>query len=141
MTCSQLGMTIGYIRCSHSGSQTTRRERTYQNDVVKEHRAHGFGSFGPRPWHEVAVNVFRDSNRRVPHLLRHNLQGNFHRNQERRTRVSKLMDPPVIELVDVVERRPLDVLDVAPGFLEVNQRGLAKTVERFGQSLVIGICS
>src|ERR1035438_6256584 len=43
----------------------------------------------------MTVDVLGDSNRGVPHLFRHDLQGNFHRDQERRTRVSKLVDGPV----------------------------------------------
>src|SRR5664280_2306791 len=45
----------------------------------------------------MAVDILRDSNRRVPHLLGHNFQGNFHRYQERRTRVSKLVDRPMAQ--------------------------------------------
>ena len=42
----------------------------------------------------------------------------------------------MIEPVDVVERRPFDVFDVAPWSFAVNQLGLVEGVERLGQYVV-----
>jgi hypothetical protein len=53
--------------------------------------------------------------------------------------VEGLVNSSVVEPVDVVERRPFDVFDVAPRSLAVDQLGLVETVERFGQSIVIGV--
>ena len=39
------------------------------------------------------------------------------------------MDAPVVEPVDVVERGPFDVFDVAPGSFAVDQLALVETVE------------
>ena len=43
------------------------------------------------------------------------------------------MDPAVVEPVDVVERGPFDVFDVAPGSLAMDQLGLVETVEALGE--------
>ena len=45
------------------------------------------------------------------------------------------MDPAVVEPVDVVERGPFDVFDVAPGSLAMDQLGLAETVEAFNEGI------
>ena len=47
------------------------------------------------------------------------------------------MDSSVVEPVDVVERRPFDVFDVAPGSLAVDQLSLVETVEALGEGIVI----
>ena len=49
------------------------------------------------------------------------------------------MDPSVVEPVEVVERGPFDVLDVAPGSLAVDQLGLVETVERFGERIIVAV--
>jgi hypothetical protein len=49
------------------------------------------------------------------------------------------VDSSVVEPVEVVERRPLDVLDVAPRPLAMDQLGLVETVERLGKSLVVTV--
>jgi len=41
--------------------------------------------------------------------------------------VERFVYPSVVEPVDVVERRPFDVFDVAPRSSAVNQFGLVKT--------------
>ena len=46
------------------------------------------------------------------------------------------MDSSVVEPVDIVERRPFDMLHVAPGSLAVDQLGLVDAVERFGERVV-----
>ena len=53
--------------------------------------------------------------------------------------VERLVDPAFVEPVDVGERRPLDVLDVAPGSLAVNQLGLVEAVEALGERVVVGV--
>lgn len=53
--------------------------------------------------------------------------------------VECLVNAPTFEPVDVVECRPLNVLDVAPRSLSVERLGLEETVERFGESMVMGI--
>src|ERR1035438_1710268 len=53
----------------------------------------------------MTVDVLGDSNRGVPHLFRHDLQGNFDRDQERRTRVSKLVDGPVTKASALTDLR------------------------------------
>jgi hypothetical protein len=55
--------------------------------------------------------------------------------------VERLVDPPVVEPVDVVERRPFDVLDVAPGSLAMNQFGLVETVEALGEGVAVALRS
>jgi hypothetical protein len=52
--------------------------------------------------------------------------------------VEGLVDSAVVEPVEVVERRPSDVLDVAPGSLAVNELGLVETVVLFGERIVMG---
>jgi len=47
----------------------------------------------------------------------------------------------VVEPVDVVERGPLDVFDVAPGTLSINQLALVEAVERLGQSIVVAVAA
>ena len=54
--------------------------------------------------------------------------------------VQCLVNSPVIEPVDVGERRPFDVLDVAPGSATMNQLGLVETVEGFGEGIDAPIC-
>ena len=49
------------------------------------------------------------------------------------------MDVSVVEPVDVVERGPFDVLDVAPGSLSADQLGLVETVERLGERVVVTV--
>ena len=51
------------------------------------------------------------------------------------------MDASSVEPVDVGERRPFDVLDVAPGSFAVNQLGLELSVEALGQRVVIAVAS
>ena len=60
---------------------------------------------------------------------------------DRRHVVERLVDASVVEPVDVVKRRPLDVLDVAPGFLAVDQFALVVAVERLGHGVVIGVAT
>ena len=48
---------------------------------------------------------------------------------DRRHVAKRLVDAPVIEPVDVVERRPFDVFDVAPGTFPINQLALEEGVE------------
>ena len=49
------------------------------------------------------------------------------------------MDSSVVEPVDVVERLPFDVLDVAPRTLSVDQLSLVETVEALGQRIIVTI--
>ena len=56
----------------------------------------------------------------------------------RRHAVERLVDAPVVEPVDVVERGPLDVLHVASGTLPMDQLALVETVERLGHGIVVG---
>ena len=49
------------------------------------------------------------------------------------------MDAPVVEPVDVVECRPLDVFDVAPGTLAIDQFALEETVERLGERIIVAV--
>lgn len=51
----------------------------------------------------------------------------------RRHGVERLVNSAVVEPVDVVERGPFDVFDVAPGTLAVKKLGLIETVERFSE--------
>lgn len=53
--------------------------------------------------------------------------------------VERLVDSAVVEPADVVERRPFDVLDVAPGPLAVDQLSLIETVERFGERVIVAV--
>jgi hypothetical protein len=46
------------------------------------------------------------------------------------------VDPPVVALVDEVERRPVDVVRGAPGSIEMNQFGFAEAVESFGENII-----
>ena len=47
------------------------------------------------------------------------------------------MDPPAGEPTDIVERRPLDVLHVAPGTRTVVQFGLVETIEALGEGVLV----
>ena len=58
----------------------------------------------------------------------------------RRHVVERFVDSPVVEPVHVVQCRPFDVLDVAPGSFAVNQFVLVETVERFGERVDAPIC-
>ena len=49
------------------------------------------------------------------------------------------MDSAVVEPVDVLERLPFDVLDVAPGALAIDEFGLVETIETLGQRIIIGL--
>ena len=49
------------------------------------------------------------------------------------------MDASIVELVDVVESRPLHVFDVAPGSFAMDQLALVEAVERLGHGVVAGI--
>ena len=48
---------------------------------------------------------------------------------DRRHAVERLVNSLIVEPVDVVERRPFDMLDVAPGSLAVNEFVLVEAVE------------
>ncbi len=58
---------------------------------------------------------------------------------DRRHVIECLVDSPVVEPVDVVERRLFPVFDVAPRSLSMDELGLVETVEGFGQCTVMGI--
>ena len=47
------------------------------------------------------------------------------------------MNSTVVEPIDVLECLPLDVLDVAPWSLAVDEFGLVETIEDLGQRVVI----
>jgi hypothetical protein len=53
----------------------------------------------------------------------------------RRHVVERLVYSSVVEPVEVVERGPFDVLDVAPRPLAMDQLGLVETVERLASAL------
>jgi hypothetical protein len=48
------------------------------------------------------------------------------------------VDSSVVEPIDVLQRFPLDVLDVSPGSLGMDQFGLVETVEALDDSLNLG---
>jgi hypothetical protein len=52
-----------------------------------------------------------------------------------------LQQPAVIEPVDPFERRELDGFKIPPGSAPVNDLGLVKPVDGFGESIVIGIAN
>jgi len=45
------------------------------------------------------------------------------------------VDSPVVEPVDVVERRPFDVFDIAPGALTMDELGLVETIETLSECI------
>ena len=47
--------------------------------------------------------------------------------------VERLVNSSVVEPADVVERRPFDALDVAPGSLAVDQLGLVEAIEALAE--------
>jgi len=58
---------------------------------------------------------------------------------DRRHVVERLVDPPVVEPVDVFQCLPFDVLDVAPGPLAVDEFGLEEAVEALGQRIIVAV--
>jgi len=52
---------------------------------------------------------------------------------DRRHVVERLVDSLAIEPVDVVQCRPFDVLDAAPGSLAIDQFGLVEAGERISE--------
>ncbi len=51
------------------------------------------------------------------------------------------MDSPVVEPVHVVQCRPFDVFDVAPGSFSVNQFVFVETVEGFSERIIVAIAT
>ena len=49
------------------------------------------------------------------------------------------MNPSVVEPVEVVERGPFDVLDVAPRSLAMDELGLVEAVERLGERIIVTV--
>ena len=49
------------------------------------------------------------------------------------------MDASIVEPIDVVERRPFDVLDVAPGTLAMDQLALGEAVEGLGERIIVAV--
>jgi hypothetical protein len=53
--------------------------------------------------------------------------------------VERFVDASVVEPINVVERGPFDLFDVAPGSFAMDEFGLVETVEAFGEGIVIGV--
>ncbi len=59
----------------------------------------------------------------------------------RRHVVERFVDSPVVEPVHVVQCRPFDVFDVAPGSFSVNQFVFVETVEGFSERIIVAIAT